>query len=42
MMFNMGRTRLSKFRKMHAPIPKEDWKEAPVEGRDPKMAQTSN
>lgn len=34
MMFNMGRTRLSKFRKMHAAILKEDWKEAAVEGRD--------
>ena len=34
MMFNMGRTRLSKFKKMHAAILKEDWKEAAVEGRD--------
>ena len=34
MMFNMGRTRLSKFKKMHAAIIKEDWKEAAVEGRD--------
>ncbi len=34
MMFNMGRTRLSKFKKMHAAILKEDWEEAAVEGRD--------
>ena len=34
MMFNMGRTRLSKFKKMHAAIIKEDWKTAAVEGRD--------
>ena len=34
MMFNMGRTRLSKFKKMHAAILKEDWKEAAIEGRD--------
>ena len=34
MMFNMGRTRLSKFKKMHAAILKEDWKEASIEGRD--------
>ena len=34
MMFNMGRTRLSKFKKMHAPILESDWKTAPVEGRD--------
>ena len=34
MMFNMGRTRLSKFKKMHAAILKEDWKTAAVEGRD--------
>lgn len=34
MMFNMGRTRLSKFKKMHAAILKGDWKEAAVEGRD--------
>ena len=34
MMFNMGRTRLSKFKKMHAAILDGDWKEAAVEGRD--------
>ena len=34
MMFNMGRTRLSKFKKMHAAILEGDWKEAAVEGRD--------
>ena len=34
MMFNMGRTRLSKFRKMHAAILEADWKTAAVEGRD--------
>ena len=34
MMFNMGRTRLSKFKKMHAAIPDGDWKEAAKEGRD--------
>ena len=30
----MGRTRLSKFKKMHAPILESDWKTVPVEGRD--------
>jgi GH24 family phage-related lysozyme (muramidase) len=34
MMFNMGRTRLSKFKKMHAAILEGDWKEAAIEGRD--------
>ena len=34
MMFNMGRTRLSKFKKMHAGIVEGDWKTAAVEGRD--------
>ena len=34
MMFNMGRTRLSKFKKMHAAILKATWKEAAKEGRD--------
>ena len=34
MMFNMGRPRLSKFKKMNAALKKEDWKEAAVEGRD--------
>jgi len=34
MMFNMGRTRLSKFKKMHAAILESDWGTAAVEGRD--------
>jgi GH24 family phage-related lysozyme (muramidase) len=34
MMFNMGRTRLSKFKKMHKGILAGDWKEAAKEGRD--------
>jgi GH24 family phage-related lysozyme (muramidase) len=34
MMFNMGRTRMRKFKKMKAALIKEDWKEAAKEGRD--------
>ena len=34
MMFNMGRTRLSKFKKMHAAILEGNWAEAAKEGRD--------
>jgi len=34
MMFNMGRTRLSKFKKFNAAIHEGDWKTAAVEGRD--------
>lgn len=34
MMFNMGRTRLSKFKKMNAALRRGDWKEAALEGRD--------
>ena len=34
MMFNMGRTRLSKFKKMNGAISEGDWKTAAVEGRD--------
>lgn len=34
MMFNMGRTRLSKFKKHNAALVAGDWKEAAVEGRD--------
>ena len=34
MMFNMGRTRLSKFKKMHAAILESNWVEAAKEGRD--------
>ena len=36
MMFNMGRTRLSKFKKHNAALISGDWKEAAVEGRDSK------
>ena len=36
MMFNMGRTRLRKFKKMKAALMREDWKEAAKEGRDSK------
>jgi len=34
MMFNMGRTRLSKFKKMNAAIAEGNWSEAALEGRD--------
>jgi len=34
MMFNMGLTRLSKFKKHNAALQSGDWKEAAVEGRD--------
>jgi lysozyme len=34
LMFNMGRTRLSKFKKMNEAIEAGDWKTAAVEGRD--------
>ena len=34
MMFNMGRTRLSKFKKMNAHLLVGDWADAAVEGRD--------
>lgn len=34
MMFNLGRPRLTKFKKMNAAIEKGDWKTAAVEGRD--------
>ena len=34
MMFNMGRPRLSKFKKMNEAIRQKDWKGAAVEGRD--------
>jgi len=33
-MFNMGRTRLSKFKKFNAAILEGDWKTAAIEGRD--------
>ena len=34
MMFNMGLTRLSKFKKHNAALQSGDWKEAAIEGRD--------
>jgi len=34
MMFNMGRTRLSKFKKMNAHLLCEEWASAAIEGRD--------
>jgi len=34
MMFNMGRTRLSKFKNFNAAILDHDWKTAATEGRD--------
>jgi len=34
MMFNMGRTRLSKFKKHNAALNAHNWKEAAIEGRD--------
>ena len=34
MMFNMGRPRLSKFKKMNAALEMGDWKTAAIEGRD--------
>ena len=34
MMFNMGRTRLSKFKNFNSALNAGDWKEAAVEGRD--------
>ena len=34
MMFNMGRTRLSKFKNFNGAIAEGDWKRAGVEGRD--------
>ena len=34
MMFNMGRTRLSKFKNFNTAIAEGDWKRAGVEGRD--------
>jgi hypothetical protein len=34
MMFNMGRTRLSKFKNFTAALEDHDWKRAAVEGRD--------
>jgi len=36
MMFNMGRTRLSGFKKFNAALLEGDWKTAAVEGRDSK------
>ena len=43
MMFNMGRPRLSKFKKFTAALEVGDWKEAAVEGRDSRWhAQVTN
>jgi len=39
MMFNMGLTRLSKFKKHNAALQSGDWKEAAVEGRDSRWYQ---
>lgn len=36
MMFNMGRTRMAKFRKMKAALLEQDWKKAAKEGRNSK------
>jgi GH24 family phage-related lysozyme (muramidase) len=36
MMFNMGRTRMKKFKKMREALLLQDWKEAAKEGRDSK------
>jgi len=36
MMFNMGRTRMRKFKRMKAALMKQDWKTAAKEGRDSK------
>jgi len=36
MMFNMGNTRLSKFKKMHEALESQNWEEAAKEGRDSK------
>jgi len=43
MCFNMGRTRLGKFKKMTAALQKSDWEEAAKEGRDSRWyAQVGN
>jgi lysozyme len=34
MMFNMGPTRMAKFKNMHAALSIKDWKQAAAEGRD--------
>ena len=39
MMFNMGRTRLSKFKNMNSAILEGDWTRAAVEGRDSRWHQ---
>lgn len=36
MMFNLGRTRLASFKRMHAALNRRDWREAAKEGRDSK------
>ena len=34
MMFNMGPTRMAKFKNMHSALSMQDWKQAAAEGRD--------
>ena len=36
MMFNMGQTRLTKFKNMHRALEAQNWKQAAIEGRDSK------
>lgn len=36
MMFNLGRSRLAGFKRMHAALNRRDWREAAKEGRDSK------
>ena len=36
MIFNMGMTRLSKFKNMHKALELQNWKQAAIEGRDSK------
>ena len=36
MTFNMGMTRLQKFKKMHEALEAQNWKQAAIEGRDSK------
>ena len=36
MIFNMGMTRLSKFKNMHKALEQQNWKQAAIEGRDSK------
>ena len=34
MIFNMGMTRLGKFKNMHKALEQQNWKQAAIEGRD--------